>query len=517
MALARYFSKDLLALNKLLNTDSSIFEEVINSKTVTLAFDENAVHTFEGNCGLDLIIRLLARFYPKLKVYDLSGTNSEKQGELIKLAKMISGNIEIVPDAETEDILIIAGLTSIEFKTKSPKFYFGSENWIAKYSVSEPKSFGKSTNPFGSGIAACLLVSNIFRTVFGDYIEYKEKDMEVELSTYSLIYGSNQNPPLKDIMFKDLTIAGIGAVGNGVIWALSQFETISGEIALIDSETISRTNLQRYVLFKEEDEDQDKVLVAKAFFKQPHVNVSPCKGEWKDYIKERGNWDVDCVAVGIDSANDRIGIQSSLPRVIFNAFTEDGLIGISRHLDFVNKPCLACSYIPTSKKKSRTIEIAEECGVPDKIDMVKDYYNYNAAVNEVIPNYTVSLLQEIANRKGIPLEKLGQYNGNKLDEFYSDFICGGTVLMLSNTENDIKEVDAPLAFQSAMAGILLAAELVKYHMNNDLKQEDRTDIYHLSPVSEINPYHRKLVKDETGRCLCIDNDFVDRYKEKWST
>ena len=128
MALARYFSKDLLALNKLLNTDSSIFEEVINSKTVTLAFDENAVHTFEGNCGLDLIIRLLARFYPKLKVYDLSGTNSEKQGELIKLAKMISGNIEIVPDAETEDILIIAGLTSIEFKTKSPKFYFGSEN-----------------------------------------------------------------------------------------------------------------------------------------------------------------------------------------------------------------------------------------------------------------------------------------------------------------------------------------------------------------------------------------------------
>lgn len=517
MALARYFSKDLLALNKLLNTDSSIFEKVINSKTVTLVFDENAVHTFEGNCGLELMIRLIARFYPKLSVCDLSGTNSEKQAELIELAKMINGNIEIVPDAETKDILIIAGLTSKEFKSKSSIFYFGSENWIAKYSVSESKSFGNSTNPFGSGIAACLLVSNIFRTVFCDYIEYKEKDLEVELSTYSMRYGSDHNPPIKDIMFKDLTIAGIGAVGNGVIWALSQLETISGEIALIDSERISRTNLQRYVLFYEEDENHDKVLVAQAFFKKNDVNVTPCKGEWKDYIKERGNWDIDCVAVGIDSANDRIGIQSSLPRVIFNAFTEDGLIGISRHLDFVKEPCLACSYIPTSKKKSRTIEIAEECGIPDKIDMVKDYYNYNAAVNEAIPNYAVSLLQEIANRKGIPLEKLEQYNGNKLDEFYSDFICGGTVLMLSNTENDIKEIDAPLAFQSAMAGILLAAELVKYHMNNDPMQEGRTDIYHLSPVSEINPFHRKLVKDETGRCLCVDDDFVDRYREKWRT
>lgn len=517
MALARYFSKDLLALNKLLNTDSSIFEGVINGKIVTLAFDENAVYTFEGNCGLDLMIRLLARFYPKLNVLDLSGRNSEKQRELIELAKRINGNIENVPDTVAEDILIIAGSTSKELNSKSHKFYFGSENWIAKYSVSESKSFGNSTNPFGSGIAACLLISNIFRTIFCDYIAYKEKDLEVELSTYSLKSGSDHNPPLKDIIFKDLTIAGIGAVGNGVIWALSHLETISGEIALIDSETISRTNLQRYVLFNEDDEDQDKVLVAKTFFRQPLVNVSPCKGEWKDYIKERGNWDVDCVAVGIDSANDRIGIQSSLPRVIFNAFTEDGLIGISRHLDFISKPCLACSYIPTSKKKSRTIEIAEECGIPDKIDMVKDYYNYNAAVNEVIPNYAVSLLQEIANRKRIPLEKLEKYNGNKLDEFYSDFICGGTVLMLSNTENDIKEVDAPLAFQSAMAGILLAAELVKYHMNSDLMQEGRTDIYHLSPVSEINPFHRKLVKDETGRCLCVDDDFVERYREKWRT
>ncbi|MGD9929330.1 MAG: E2 ligase fold family C protein [Mangrovibacterium sp.] len=515
MALARYFSKDLLALNRLLNTDSSVFEEIINNKIVTLAFDINAVETHEGSCGLDLIIRLLARFYPKLRISDLSGTNQAKQRELVELAKRINGNIEIVPDSESEDILIIAGATQKEITNKSPKFYFGSENWIAKYSVSNIQEFGSSENPFGSGIAACILASNVFRTLFSDYIVYNEKDFEFEFSSYSLEFGSRDNPPLKDIILDDLTIAGVGAVGNGLVWALARLEAIRGEIALIDSETISRTNLQRYVLFREEDEGQDKVLVAKTFFKQINLDVHTCKGEWKDYIEERGNWDIHCAAVGIDNANDRIGIQSSLPQVIFNAFTEDGVIGISRHLDFINEPCLACSYIPTSKKKNRTEEIAEECGIPDKVDLVKDYYNYNAAVNEVIPNYTVSLLQEIANRKGIPSEKLEQYNGKKLDEFYSDFICGGTILTLSNADDKITEVDAPLAFQSALAGVLLAAELVKYYMNDGHPTENRTDIYVLSPLCDINPYHRKLVKDVTGRCLCVDDDFIDRYQEKW--
>jgi hypothetical protein len=113
------------------------------------------------------------------------------------------------------------------------------------------------------------------------------------------------------------------------------------------------------------------------------------------------------------------------------------------------------------------------------------------------------------------LDRLSQYNGLTVDQFYSDFICGGTILRLSSTKEEVKDVDAPLAFQSAMAGILLAAELVKYFNFKDFKQDNRTDIYHLSPISKINPFHRQLIKDKTMRCLCQDEDFKRRYIEKW--
>lgn len=515
MALAKYFSKDLLAINRLINSDQFAFEEILSKKIVALAFDENAIHSNEGFCGLDLIIRLLARFYPKIKIVDLSNVNKAKKNSLVRLAMEINGNIEIVSDSEKEDVLIIAGSTEKQIQSKMPIFFFGSDNWISKYSVSVSKSFGETNNPFGSGIAACIVISNIFRCFFSKYMDYKELDREIELSIFSLSFGSLANPSLEEIEIKDTVIAGIGAIGNGVVWALSKIEKLKGRIALIDNENISQSNLQRYILFTEADEKKEKIIVARDFFKQKKLDIELCKGEWKDYINKRKDWNIDCVAIGIDNEIDRIGIQSSLPRVIFNAFTEQELIGITRHHDFELEPCLGCYYIPNSIRKNRTTEVAENCDIPDKVDMVKQYYNYNADVNELIQGYNKSLLEEISIARDIPLEKLNQYFGKKIDEFYSDYICGGTILRLSKTKTEIKDVDAPLAFQSAMAGIILASELIKYHSNIELSLQKRTDIHHLSLINEINPYHRSLAKNPTDSCLCGDEDYIKRYNEKW--
>ncbi|WP_303924962.1 E2 ligase fold family C protein [Draconibacterium sediminis] len=514
MALAKYFSKDLLAINRLINTDQSVFEDILNNRTVALAFDENAINSFEGTCGLELIVRLLARFYPKISIVDLTEENDEKQKELINLANTINGNIEIVTKTGNEDIFILAGFSEKQIITKGFQINFGSDNWISKYSISTIQSFGDSLNPLGCSMSACITVSNAFRNLFSEYVEHTI-DEEVNFSTFSLDSEWKENPPFKEVIFDDVVIGGVGAIGNGLIWSLSQIEQLKGNLILVDDETISLSNLQRYVLFVEDDEKKEKVKVAREFFKQKNLKVDTCKGEWKDYIEKRISWKIDCVAVGIDNEKDRIGIQSTLPRIIFNAFTEPELIGITRHLNFETDPCLACSYIPTTEGKNKTEEIAENCRIPDKVDMVKQYYNFNASVDENIQGYSASLLQEISHANKIPIENLTQYSGKKLDEFYSDFICGGVILNLSADKTEIKEVDAPLAFQSAMAGILLATELVKYHMDSELAKVARTDFYHLSPLSELNPYHRELAKDSTGRCLCRDDVFIKRYNEKW--
>jgi len=513
MAQAKYFSKDLLAINRLINTNQNAFEKILNNKIVAIAFDENALITEEGKNGLDLIIRLVARFYPKIKLIDLSEQNSEAKRGLEKLALGINGNIEIVSDADEEDVLILAGLTNKPINSGVQTFYFGSDNWISKYSIKKKQSFNSTANPFGCGIAACIVISNIFRSFFSEFMEYKELDTEFQLSTYS--FNTKDNPFFDKIIFKDVVIAGIGAIGNGVVWSLSKISNLQGKLALVDAEEISKSNLQRYLLFTESNENKDKVKIAKKFFNQTNLKVSPFKGEWKDYVKKRKNWNIDCVAVGIDNEKDRVGIQSSLPRILFNTFTEPESIGISKHLDFVSQPCLACYYIPNSKKKNRTEEVAENCGISDKVDLIKDYYNYNANVDDVLPNKTQSLLQEISITQNISIEKLSQYQGKKVDEFYSDYICGGTVLQLSEKNNEIHDVDAPLAFQSAIAGLLLASEVVKYHMQLDNKQCNRIDFYHLSPITELNPFQRDITKNETGNCLCNDEYYIDRYNEKW--
>lgn len=518
MALAKYFSKDLLAINRLINTDQSILEDILNKTIITIAFDTNAVETFEGNCGLDLIVRLISRLYPRIRIIDLSGKNDVKRDQLLDLARAINSGIEIISEYSDENIFIVAGNTSYKTETKGKTIYFGSDNWISKYSISTSKSFGYSSNPIGSGISACIVASNIFRLVFNTIIDFKLIDEEFEFSTFSLDNSTRKNPRIDEKIFCDATLVGVGAIGNGAVWALSKIEHLIGSLSLIDGETISLSNLQRYVLFVEEDEKKGKVTIAENFFNnQTGLKIESHVGSWASYIKKRSDWAIKCVAIGIDNERDRIGIQSSLPCTIFNSFTEVESIGITRHVDFINDPCLACSYIPIIPRKNRTVEIAENCHIPDKVDLVKDYYNYNKPVNEMIPNYPMSLLQEISNANRIDLDKLSQYNGLTIDQFYSDFICGGAILRLSSTKEEVKDVDAPLAFQSAMAGILLAAELVKFFNYKASKQDNRTDIYHLSPISNYNPFHRQLVKDKTMRCLCQDEDFKKRYIEKWKS
>lgn len=521
MALAKYFAKDLLAINRLIKTNHSILVNKLNDSLVTIAFDENCIETYEGNCGLELIIRLISRLYPRIRIIDLSGKFTDKLIEYQTLATSINSQIEIIQNNydEKEDVLIVAGYTQKKLSGSSLKMYFGSDNWVARFSLTKVQEFGQSKNPIGSGLSACLLASNLFRHIFKDYLVFSDLDTSFRLSAFNLNTqtGDKQNPSFDEVKLEDVTLVGIGAVGNGAVWTLSKIQNLRGDLFLIDDEEVRLSNLQRYILLDESDEKKVKVEIAKTFLNHTGLRVVPVKGNWDKYIGKVRDSKVNCVAVGIDNSKDRIGIQSSLPKVIFNAFTETESLAITRHTNFQNQACLACSYIPLKKRKDYIDEVAENCNIPEHKEIIKRYYNSNLSVGtnlELLNNK--NLLSLIAESNNIPVKSLSQFKQMTISQFYSDFVCGGIILEISNNENEIENVDAPLAFQSAMAGILLAAELVKYSMNSKLKQEQRTDVYHLSPIiNKQNPYHRIIIKDETKRCICNDLDFKNQYNKKW--
>lgn len=512
MGIAKYFSKDLLAINKLLNADHTALVQILNSKVIGIAFDANAASTFEGSSALDLTVRLIARLYPRISIVDLSLNHQPKKIELINLARSINSNIEIVEDTNSINILLIAGAQNSNPILPGKKVYIGSSGWTANFSSRKSLTFGNSRNPFGAGLAACIATSNVFRFVFSDLIPGKSLDDEV---AFSPLDESESGALQNQIQIPNVVLVGLGAIGNGFIWSMSKLPDANGEIDVVEPEAVSMSNLQRYVLFEERHVGAAKIDCIAGFFTNPALKINLYRGRWADYLNHKGNWEIENVAVAIDNKRDRINIQSSLPRRIFNAYTEENLVGIARHLNFLETSCLACGYIPSIKERNYTEEVAINCHVHPNV--IKDYLNHNLTVDAVFQNYTVSLLDMIAKANHIDRQLLNQFHGKRVPEFYSDFICGGISLALApSSAVEIKNIDAPLAFQSAMAGILLAAEIIVE--NNGLRRvtlKQQSHFYPLNPFSAHNPYQHNLEKDASGRCICADETFKKQYQQKW--
>ena len=72
-----------------------------------------------------------------------------------------------------------------------------------------------------------------------------------------------------------------------------------------------------------------------------------------------------------------------------------------------------------------------------------------------------------------------------------------------------------MAFQSAMAGVLLAAEIVA-----DAMALRRTQIEPTTTMDLLRPIGRLLNqprgKSETGRCICQDADYLRAYRGRYA-
>ena len=127
------------------------------------------------------------------------------------------------------------------------------------------------------------------------------------------------------------------------------------------------------------------------------------------------------------------------------------------------------------------------------------------------------LLRLVAEANQIEFQHLHRHLGEPISEFYSNFVCGGVLLTLKNGTSTNTHIDAPLAFQSVMSGILVASEFYIWKTGNMKKDYlTSTHLYPLHPLNnEINPYSHELTKDSSGRCICADQDYLNAYHLKW--
>ena len=511
MALANFFDKIHFGAAQILkNYNRSAFETKLLSNCIGLSVGNLALQTYEGRVALDLITRLLARLYPNIKFII---TSTEQDGasyinQLESIAREINPNIELSDDQE-ETFLICIGSDS-ENNRSIPTFYLGSDNWKAFHSTTTPQKIGVSQNPFGAAAAVCIAYSNLFRFMFADELGKPLLDDNVCFSTYSQTTDpSNKEPELSMEAPIDFTLIGAGAIGNAALWALTKISNARGEITLIDKETISLSNLQRYTLITQNHVDQSKVEVIRQIFQdeRSRIIINPIPSKWQEVVGKLKKNQLRLVGTAIDTKYERLLLQSTLPKKILNAWTSPECVGVSRHLDFLQEVCLSCLYLPSSKEKSESEKIAQALNMVAHEPFVREYL----AIKKPVDDRFISVVAEIGK---IDRNRLSLFKDQPVQVLYSEGICGGGLLSVQTDSTVPQDMEVPLAHESALAGILLAAEIVI----DSLELRPGT----IEPLTKLNlmrPLHPYLKENEnksfSGRCICQDDVFQKRYKEKW--
>jgi hypothetical protein len=518
MAVAEYFQRNAMAVNQLLSgIEYEGLMKILSRHRIGLVVDRTAA-SHEGRATADLVVRLLARFYPKIAIVAADSAAKMQVRELAKLAKAINPKISLVDTTSSVTHCLAIGNSIVELKRRDAStIYVGSANWLARVSHKGPVGTGGTKNPFGAGAAACLAVAKVFRMVFAGHLSDTETEREeialslLTLNTKKKLRGRGYHGP----NLGKVLLVGAGAIGNGALWALASAQ-VSGELIVVDPQIIELTNLQRYVMAVRKDVGSGKAVSATQWLScVRNLRVQAHCKSWDDYARY-SDWLFPRVLVAVDTADARIGVQASLPKWIVNSWTRDSSIGISRHptLDNNGGSCLACLYLPEGEMASEDEIVASALGFSttrpknenQELRHIRERLDRNIPCDR-------KFLEQVSNRKGVAIEALLPFENRSLRDLYSEGICGGQVIELLASAGETR-AEVPMAFQSALAGVILAAELVVDALGARASpQPETTRIDLLEQLkSELST---PSGKDRRERCLCQDADFQDRYREKY--
>ena len=491
MAIPDYFQRNAVAISQAI---SGLDEQRLEARLadvcigVTIGLDAGGE---EGRAMTDLLVRLLARLYPLIVIREEEEGGGEDH--VSALARRINPRIDLSGQPTIE---VVVGTARPRWKTARTVFA-GSKGWSARLSTHDPQGCGASNNPFGAGLAACLAAADVFRHVF---LPGAELDGECEIAVPNAGEWATDNGDVHGNV-GSCVLAGAGAIGNAVAWALSRTR-VEGSIEIVDHESVDLGNLQRYVLAERDDEKRRKALFVVGGFNGT-LSASAHECTLAEFLQKKSH-KVDNLLLALDSAKDRCAAQASLPRRVANAWTQPGDLGVSSH-DFLEGACVNCLYLPDGEQKNEDQIIAESFGVPDRLMQVRTLLYKN----EGAPR---DLLVAIATARDLPLAKLVPFEGRQLRALYREGFCGGAVIPLGDLGRPANDVHVPLAHQSALAGVLLAAAGVRMGLSGRVDSVvTQYDV--LKPQERFQVY--PAAKHAGERCICQDADYREVYRRKY--
>src|SRR5581483_682602 len=196
-------------------------------------------------------------------------------------------------------------------------------------------------------------------------------------------------------------------------------------------------------------------------------------------------------------------VQGLLPRTIVNGWTGERALGTSWHRFLNNQACLACLYHPTGPGPSATEQAARALGLSTERATVLWLTRQPLSSDD---------LRVIATTLEVPREQIDGWANKTLGELYTDVVCGAAPIGLKG----VGRVEVvPLAHQSALAGILMAAELVKRTDSQFNSRSQPEPLVSWDDVLRPLPSIWTKPRSKEPGCICGDEIYSAAYAAKW--
>lgn len=344
-------------------------------------------------------------------------------------------------------------------------------------------SSGAKVHGIGLLLGACYACGAALKAALGDALPFPAANRH-EVDLRQLV--GDDLPRLHGALdFGEAVMAGAGAIGNAFVYGLCEF-AVRGRLHVVDDDKVSGGNLQRCVYFGEADINHPKAECLAAAARQvlPAVQVEFHNCRLQDLpFRKPGPW-LHRLIVGVDSPRARRELQSEIPGEVFDASTT-GVSEVVFH--FHRQPtigaCLACVYHESPQEEAHERHVAETLGVA--LSDVKESRISPAAAARICVRY--------------PQLRPEAVTGLAYDTLFKQ-LCSTRELV----SPEGRQVLAPFAFVSALAGAMLALEFVR---RTSTRHGDLFNAWRISPWSTYNLRLRRVL-GRKARCEFCGNEIL---------
>jgi hypothetical protein len=344
-------------------------------------------------------------------------------------------NVSLAPDPEACVELVIA---PAEARTEITKVYAAIDRDKAVVDLVPVIARGPAPHPLFAAVAASPIAAAVLsQAIDSDGLPQMNLPVTIAFSQLGIPHEALN----EKIDLTGSVLVGAGAVGHAFLRTL-RYVDARGVLPIIDPKRVGDGNSNRCLYLTDDDIRKEKAA-ALALNAQPDftaVEFKPFFEEFQSYVEREGMQDT--VIVTVDSRRVRRNIQLQAPGRVFDASTTDiRAVVVHSHEQPTECACLGCIYRHIPNENVREQAIADGLGI--QLAMVKE---------SLISPAAAALIA--ARSPGITAS---QIEGKAYDSLFKQ-LCGQQALKTPEG----RQVLAPFAFVSGLAGALLVVEMLRF-------------------------------------------------------